>query len=94
MEGRVAVVDRNRKEIVRDVPLDGGSLYSIALYKNDTYVLSAGKDMIIRKFLLANFEKVDEFRGHTDELNSIIISPDEKWLYSASDDKSVRKWNL
>ena len=54
MEGRLAMVDRLRKEVVRDVSLEGESLYSIALYNNDQYVLTAGKDGIIREFSMEN----------------------------------------
>lgn len=34
------------------------------------------------------------FKGHTDSVNSIVISSDSKWLYSGSDDKAVRRWNI
>jgi transducin (beta)-like 1 len=34
------------------------------------------------------------FRGHTDELNLVRVSPDRKLLASVGDDKTVRIWVL
>lgn len=31
--------------------------------------------------------------GHTDGVNALCISPDDKWLYSGSNDKTIRIWD-
>ncbi len=90
IEGRVAVVGCDTKEIIHDITLEGGSIFSIALINRDSILLAAGKDGIIRKFDFQNFEEICGYEGHEKEVNSIRVSPDEATLYSASDDTTVR----
>jgi len=35
-----------------------------------------------------------ELRGHTDWINCMVLSADEKWLYSGSYDHTIRMWDL
>ena len=93
VEGRIAMVDKESKEILHDVLLDGGAIYSIALASNDSYLLAAGKDGRIRKFDFSSFEEVQSYHGHEKEINAILLSPTEEFIYSASDDGTVRIWD-
>jgi WD40 repeat protein len=34
------------------------------------------------------------FEGHSGEVNSVAITPDEKFLVSASGDQTIRIWNM
>ena len=34
------------------------------------------------------------FKGHTSKLNQIILSEEQKTLYSCSDDGTIRFWNI
>ncbi|CAG9334539.1 unnamed protein product [Blepharisma stoltei] len=94
VEGRLAVINRLTKECINDVQLPGGGLYTTALYKNSEYVLTGGKEGIIRKFKLSTFEEVEQLKGHTDKISEVMFSPDETVLYSGSDDGTVRTWDL
>ena len=92
IEGRIAMVDKETKEILHDVLLEGGAIYSIALAANDSYLLAAGKDGCIRKFDFSTFEEVHSYHGHEKEINAILLSQNEEQIYSASDDGTVRVW--
>lgn len=35
-----------------------------------------------------------QFEGHTNGITKLLVTPDGKWLLSASKDKSIRLWNL
>lgn len=94
VEGRIGVVDISSKEVLQDIALGGGSIYSIAMYNYDMNFLAAGKDGIIRNFDFRSFEIVRTYEGHEKEVNSIIVSADESFLFSASDDCTVRAWNI
>lgn len=93
IEGRIAVVDTDTKEIVHEFVQDGGSIYSIVIYKDDKFLIAAGKDGKIRKFLFNTFELISIFEGHEKEINAICLSVDEQKIFSCSDDRTVRAWD-
>ena len=93
-EGRIAVADRETKQVILDRDLKQGSIWTLTLIENDKYILSAGASGVIKKFLFKDLSDVDEYRGHTDEINFIQVSADEKFMYTGSDDRSVREWDL
>lgn len=94
VEGRVAVYNRLKKEIISDVQLPGGGLYTLVLYQNEKYFFVGGKEGIIRQFLLADFKEVRQWLGHTNKISEIFFSKDETQMYSCSDDSTVRIWNI
>ena len=53
---------------------------------------SASADQTIRVWDLNTFELLDVYRGHTDEVWSLDISPDGKRLVSGGKDNTVRIW--
>lgn len=93
IEGRIAVIHRETREIIQDIPLEGGSIHAIAIYNDNSYVLAAGKDGVIKKFDFNTFNEVKTYHGHVKEINGLILSLDETFIFSASDDGTVRSWN-
>lgn len=93
-EGRLGVVDRTKKQVTLDVDLNQGSIWTMTLIENDKYVLSAGASGDIKKILFSDLTVVDTFIGHQDEINFIQVSSDETFMYTASDDRTVREWRL
>jgi WD40 repeat protein len=94
IEGRIGIVDIESKEILQDIDLESGPIYSIALFNHENHLLAAGKDGKIRRFNLKDFTEVRTFEGHEKEVNSVIVSVDDSFIFSASDDSSVRGWSL
>lgn len=92
-EGRIAKIDKDSKEIVHEFKQDGGNVYTICIYQNDTFLAAAGKDGKIRKFSFPDFDLVKIFEGHEKEINKILLSTDESHIFSASDDTTVRIWD-
>ena len=54
-------------------------------------MVSAGSDSLI-KFL--TFNKTSEIEAHYHEVNCLLMSHDERQLYSGSSDKSIKIWSL
>jgi WD40 repeat protein len=50
--------------------------------------------MTLRLWELATGQCVRTFEGHTDDVDSVSISPDGRWGLSGSDDKTLRLWEL
>ena len=94
VEGRISVVDKDTKENLYDVLLEGGPIYSIALSKSDLFLIVGGKDGKIRKFDYVTFQEMQTFHGHEKDINSVILSYDGNFIFSASDDGTIRKFNI
>lgn len=93
-EGRVAIARIENKEILLDVDLKEGTIWTIAAYQNDKFLFSGGQGGPIKKFLLQDLTQVDTLEGHTDEVNVILISSDEKKMYSTGDDGTILMWDI
>ncbi|OMJ67215.1 hypothetical protein SteCoe_35680 [Stentor coeruleus] len=93
-EGRLGIVDRDTKQVTLDIDLKQGSIWTLILIENDKYVLSAGASGTIKKLLFSDLSQIDEFKGHTDEINFINISSDESKMFTCSDDRTIRQWDL
>ena len=57
--------------------------------KNISYEKTLKKIGAASKEFFAN----TEFEGHSDIVRNIILSKDEKTLYSCSDDKTIIQWD-
>ena len=88
-EGRIAIADRENKQVILDKNLNQGSIWTLTLIENDKYILSAGASGKITKFLYSDLSEVDEYIGHSNEINFIQVSADEKLMYTGSDDRKV-----
>ena len=93
-EGRLGVVDRDTRQVILDKNLNQGSIWTMTLIENDKYLLSAGASGEIQKLLFSDLSIIDVFEGHSDEINFIQVSCDQKTMYTGSDDRTVRKWRL
>ena len=93
-EGRIAIARIENKEILLDVALKEGAIWTIAVYANDKYLFSGGEGGHIKKFLLEDLSQIDTLEGHTSEVNAILITSDEKTMYSTGDDKTVLMWDI
>ena len=93
-EGRIAIARIENKEILLDVDLKEGTIWTIAVYANDKYLFSGGQGGPIKKFLLEDMSQIDTLDGHTDEVNVILITSDEKSMYSTGDDHTVLMWDI
>jgi WD40 repeat protein len=72
--------------------LQHGSLVRTIIV-NDRYVITGGRDQLIRVWDKQSWLCVHEFDGHVDEVSCLINFPDYK-IVSGSYDGSVRRWDL
>lgn len=68
------------------------AVWSVA-FSTDGKIATAGADRTIRLWDMAGKE-LTSLRGHKDWVSSVAFSPDNKWLASASHDRTVKVWNL
>ncbi|WP_069471542.1 WD40 repeat domain-containing protein [Candidatus Marithrix sp. Canyon 246] len=61
---------------------------------NDKLIANVGKGHLINLYHADKFEKVKQLMGHTDSITRVIFSPDNQQVITASQDSTVRVWNL
>lgn len=93
-EGRIGIAKVDTKETCLDVDLEEGTIWTIALCNNDSYLFSGGKKGPIKKFSTVDMKQIDTYEGHTNEVNAILISSDERFMFSTGDDGTVLKWDI
>lgn len=68
------------------------SFFSLAL--TDKKVFAANKNGLIYVFNKKNGKRKDLLKGHKGQVKAISISPDQKYLASAGDDKKIAIWDI
>lgn len=79
---------------IRSKKLDTGTINSISYNHDGNLIGIAGADKSVRILKSNNFEQLHEMRGHTWNVNSVVFSPDDKYLISGSTDKKVIVWDV
>jgi WD40 repeat protein len=91
-ENAVKIWDANVGELITTLKYNGtaGSL----AWMSDGKKLISGSYGPIRIFNTATWQQIAILEGHTDYVTAISLSRNNHLLASASDDKTVRLWNL
>lgn len=80
-------------EILKSVKTDLRSIWSIVLDKQGNFY-AAGASGVIKHYSGADFTELRILNEHLDEINCLALSSNGQFLFSVSDDKTVRKWDL
>ena len=93
-EGRIAVCNIADKQLILDKDLEEGTIWNIDITTDNNSIYSGGTGGKIKKFSLSSLAHEETLEGHTDEVNAVMISKDDRFLCSCSDDCTVIKWDL
>ncbi len=92
-DGKLIIWDLIGKKSVRHY-LTGNSIQDICLSPTPANIFIAHSDPQIKIFGLATGALVRTLDGHTDVVNCLAMSANNKYLISGSNDKSARIWDL
>ena len=93
-EGTLAVIDSHENVILKDESVSKKQLWTVGVSGDEKHLFVAGEDPIIKKYTYDTLKLVSEYQGHSGDVNSVIISPNDDWMISCSDDSTVRFWSL
>lgn len=71
-----------------------GEAYAACFLRDDMQLATGGQDGAIRIWDVTTGALVEEWKGHTDCINDLVVTPDGKHLASISCDATVRLWDL
>lgn len=66
----------------------------IFFIRSDTEVLTASRDHSLVNWNLNTSDKITNFHGHTAPVTCMIVTPDESWIISGSEDNTVIIWSI
>lgn len=83
-DNNATVLDVQTLQVVKELP---GSAEAVAFHPDRPIVATAGRDMVIRLWVLGSWHLMAELPGHTHWINSLAFSPDGYTLASGTGDR-------
>jgi WD40 repeat protein len=90
-DAEIAIWDGDSDRLVRKICGHDAAVLSISVSGHKAF--SSSRDKTIRVWDLDTGDNISIICGHTAPINEIKLSPDERWVVSASDDGSLRIWD-
>lgn len=78
----------------RRIGIVPSEVYDAALLKDDTRLVVGYADSVVRLIDVYSSTVLTEYKGHQGAVFAVALSPDEMHIASASEDGTVRVWNL
>ena len=71
-----------------------GEVLAVAVSTDGKYIVSGGRDKIIRVYDARSNSEIKAFQGHRDAVSSLAFRRDSYSLYSGSFDRCLKHWDL
>jgi WD40 repeat protein/serine/threonine protein kinase len=92
--GMIWIWDRDKGTCWHSETLHTPSARFVRFSPDGSQLATAGKDLCIRLWNVAEHRIVREFIGHADGVGSVDFTPDGQWIVSAAGDRTARIWEV
>ena len=92
--GHVVIYNHSSRSLEKSFQGSESSLWNLFLSPDNTFLLAGGVDSEIKYFSFPDLSPSAPLLGHTGEVNHILITKSGVLAYSASDDGSVKLWDI
>ena len=96
VDGSVAIWDTSTFKPIGNIPRQGSPITAIQFSRDGRtiYFATDSKRPIVIAWDLEGEREIASFRGHTDWVTSLALSPDETQLVTSSGDGNIRVWDV
>lgn len=91
---RIIDLTNNQEYALFDANKDNWDVFAFAISHNGRLLAYSGTDNNIHIINFSSGEEIRQLKGHCDDINNLMFSPDDRLLLSSSDDDTVRFWEL
>ncbi len=94
-DGSITAIDsRNISPLYTVAAAHSASVFCLALESDGSHFLSGGRDAALKRWKLApDPALVQELAAHSFTINDITTDDKQRWIFSASRDKTIRVWD-
>lgn len=92
-EGHVVVMDKNTSQVLLDIALSNSSLWNVHISPDESTIIAGGASGTLYRVRFPSGVTLNPFNGHTSEINHCVFNNDGSYIYTGSDDGTIRKWN-
>ncbi|MCA9262476.1 MAG: protein kinase [Planctomycetales bacterium] len=92
--GHVTLIDGETHEIIRRFPAHREAIWSLDFNADGTKLASGGEDRMVHVWNIPSGDLLHALSGHNAIVRSVVFSPDDARIFSASqDDRLVQVWD-
>ena len=81
--------DLNKLKIIDTLKASDDIIIASELSHNGNFFITSGADKIIRQWDYSDFKLMKEIKVHKDNVWTLALSFDDKWIYSGGDDENI-----
>jgi len=94
LESEKKLIFKGQKHQDRNLPGHFDEPLCSAISPNGKFLLTGGKDRIVRVWDIHNEKQIHTFLGHRDTITGLKFDRENDQFYSISTDRSLKVWNI
>lgn len=93
-DGKIVIVHIREHMKRKEWLVHSEHLEALAICIRANFIISGSRDKTLKIWKIGIWELLDTLSEHSERITSIQVSPDEKRIFSASNDGVICVWNL